>query len=814
MWLHRRAAHLLLLISALGTPLLARGQQSCNAVPELVKDGGGNPIRDPANLVNVGGTLFFTLGAPGPGVMLWKSNGTPAGTVRMQPTAGWVTDASLSHFTAVDTRLYFAASSPVVANSDELCTSDGTNSGTQCINSFNLGGLGLQSEFVATTDALFFSGDYPGEGFEPWLSRGNRDTTQIVEVREGSPGSSPSSLTVMNNELFFVADDGSTDDELWKSTGPGNVTRITNINSNGPSLATSLTVMGDMLYFTATDGTGVTLWKSNGSDVTVKVAPGTLSCSAEAPSNLTAVGNKLFFRCADSAFGAELWVTDGTEAGTRRVKDIHSGSNGSDPHNLVAVGDTLFFVATDGAHGAEPWRSDGTEAGTRLVRDFYPGSSTPSEPKLVAGAGVLLAQITDNVSGSELWKIDAAGETRLTGTAPMAANSSPRLMTVAGDKLYFVATDPSLGNVLYMLPLKQVDCVLPELTCPPNQVVEAVSSEGAYYESLPYRVTDDAVAAPEVDGKGQLKGLFKLGVTPIALQAHDGAGNFSAPCSFNITVQDKTPPHLVCPGPVVQEATGPKTQSFFFVAASDAVTSKLALDYHGHPPGSDFEPGPTPVKVTVIDEALNTAECNFQVIVDDTVPPRITCPLDIVQEATSADPIPVSYTYQVEDVGTPEPELITEHPSGSDFSVGETEVTLTARDKAGREGSCTFLVKIADKQPPTLTCPKPKPVAATQPGGAEVDFEAVPADNLGAELVNVEYSQSPKTLFPVGETLVTATATDKGNNSVSCTFTVTVSEYIASDGACQAGGSGGALGWLLLVLMPVWARRRAGRVAR
>ena len=41
--------------------------------------------------------------------------------------------------------------------------------------------------------------------------------------------------------------------------------------------------------------------------------------------------------------------------------------------HLTNVNGTVFFTADDGASGAELWRSDGTEAGTVLVNDIVPG---------------------------------------------------------------------------------------------------------------------------------------------------------------------------------------------------------------------------------------------------------------------------------------------------------------------------------------------------------------------------------------------------------------------------------------------------------
>ena len=44
------------------------------------------------------------------------------------------------------------------------------------------------------------------------------------------------------------------------------------------------------------------------------------------PANLTAVGSRIFFVRQTVGGGTELYVSDGTEAGTRQVKDIAPGT--------------------------------------------------------------------------------------------------------------------------------------------------------------------------------------------------------------------------------------------------------------------------------------------------------------------------------------------------------------------------------------------------------------------------------------------------------------------------------------------------------
>jgi ELWxxDGT repeat protein len=52
-----------------------------------------------------------------------------------------------------------------------------------------------------------------------------------------------------------------------------------------------------------------------------------------------------------------LWTSDGTAAGTYRVREFSRGPYPSDPGHLRAVGGRLFFRADDGVHGSELWRT-------------------------------------------------------------------------------------------------------------------------------------------------------------------------------------------------------------------------------------------------------------------------------------------------------------------------------------------------------------------------------------------------------------------------------------------------------------------------
>jgi len=81
---------------------------------------------------------------------------------------------------------------------------------------------------------------------------------------------------------------------------------------------------------------------------------------------MVGVNGTLYFAADDGLHGSELWMSDGTPAGTVLVADISAVGNSIQAADGFQR--TLFFAATDGIHGRELWRLGDSARPCRIYR--------------------------------------------------------------------------------------------------------------------------------------------------------------------------------------------------------------------------------------------------------------------------------------------------------------------------------------------------------------------------------------------------------------------------------------------------------------
>jgi microsomal dipeptidase-like Zn-dependent dipeptidase len=221
---------------------------------------------------------------------------------------------------------------------------------------------------------------------------------------------------------------------------------------------------------------------------------------------------------------------------------------------------------------------------------------------------------------------------------------------------------------------------------------------------------------------------YALGTTAVILRAggSDSCGNLLSSCTGTVTVVDDTPPTLYCPENIVAECK-PVTQPApvrpdewpeelpWPYAAGDLRGTSVPFEPReivkdncagaefagcSVAPGHPFGFGATPVSCSGFDAARNEGTCGFAVTIEDTTPPEITCPANIVAECTgnrSATVTPAMAT------GTDICAAVnlSTHDMAS-FPMGLTWLEYVATDEVELTASCSSNVVIEDTTPPVI----------------------------------------------------------------------------------------------------------------
>jgi ELWxxDGT repeat protein len=312
---------------------------------ELTTAGGGSS----PDLTVLGNKALFEGGDN-----LWVTDGTSAGTSELNVAGafsdGLFRDSVTPDFAILGNKAIFAGKD---ANGDgNLWTTNGTAAGTR--------------ELMATGASSF--GLFDSSVLHP-------------------------SFTILGTKALFIGANATNQSGLWVTDGTsGGTSELAGGNLFQFVINPHFTVLGSKMLFMGTDANFHDhLWVTNGtaagtSELMVAGAGslGLLTGDDTYDTNFITLGTKVLFEGEDASGHEGLWVTDGTAAGTNEltVAGAWSGGlfNSNDP-DFTIFGGKVLFLGSDASGHPNLWVTDGTSAGTSevTVARAYSGGLTPSD---------------------------------------------------------------------------------------------------------------------------------------------------------------------------------------------------------------------------------------------------------------------------------------------------------------------------------------------------------------------------------------------------------------------------------------------------
>ncbi|MFA5386536.1 MAG: immunoglobulin-like domain-containing protein [Candidatus Paceibacterota bacterium] len=283
-----------------------------------------------------------------------------------------------------------------------------------------------------------------------------------------------------------------------------------------------------------------------------------------------------------------------------------------------------------------------------------------------------------------------------------------------------------------------------------------------------------------------LKSGGKIGLGPVGNQIMgctdvwvvvDYASDFTAPTSAITSPSDNAYVKGNTTISATANDTGSGVAKVEFWHSSPAPVVKIGEDttapYSINWDTTSVADGPHSLWVDAYDNANNHAVSALVSVTVDNTTPVLHLPTDITMEATSPSGAVITYEATADDMAPANPTVVCAPASGSTFVLGDTTVNCSATDTAGNIANGSFKATVQDTTAPIITAPADQTFEATGPLTDPAGLVKATATDIADANPVITYEP---TSFPVGTTLVTWTATDGSNNSITTTSNVTITD--------------------------------------
>ena len=432
-----------ILLGSVGANVFFKADDGVHGLELWVTDGTGagtrmltnvqaaNEVITPSFVVPIGnGVGLFEL-TDGAGTELWRTDGTAAGTWRVADTNPGPANGDPFHFGYVVMNGVFYFSGVDGVNGLALWRSDGTVAGTYPVINIapDVHGTSMYVLPAVANSRVFIARG----GNNPALLSSDGTAAGTIVVQSPVSPSAPNHTVTFQNRVCFTQYFDVTDSELYCSNGAaGSLTRITDFASQGLVAANPYVVNGTLIVDAIAPGVvGGGLYATDGT-------PGGMHKISDRRMDAEALpingGTHYAWLSADNS-GRDIFVTDGTQAGTHSVLTGAAPAHANVQELWGGFNDSIVFWVNDPDKGAVLWKANVDGSGARFLTDVDPaGIDLPQEWCNFLQNGTKLYFSASRVNiGNELWAITAGDPNSTDDYATAAFNTQVAIDVLAND---------------------------------------------------------------------------------------------------------------------------------------------------------------------------------------------------------------------------------------------------------------------------------------------------------------------------------------------------------------------------------------------
>lgn len=410
----------------------------------------------PTQLARLGIFILFFTNNDSKSTM-WKTYGTTKGTKEVMQFDKYIFPSIVEQY---DDVLFFVLGFTSTYNSGggdnyrSLWITDGTKEGTVNITSCsapfyesnvpqgirqpdpgscNFYIMGEEGQYFVVKSTTDLEGTHPKS--EIWSYNENTRLPKMIHKIYGE--SSINLLAIDDGDLYFTVKN-----QIWTTDGDDAIKLIEyHYYSSYLTGSQDIQIDNKHYYVNRDKDHGTELWiEQNGTDKMLKdISPG---INSSYPSFFFQYGDNLVFTADRIEYGRELWISDGTEKGTKMLCDISPGLDDSFPTIFFINGNNLFFITNRN----QLWKTNGTSTSTVMI------SSSINQSVHYRTSPVQLGDITIYSScpqgtefGTELYKSDGKNLEIIKDINPGTEGSYPYEFIKCRKVVFFMANDGTHG---------------------------------------------------------------------------------------------------------------------------------------------------------------------------------------------------------------------------------------------------------------------------------------------------------------------------------------------------------------------------------